>query len=187
MLRLRVLQQCKCGLRLAPKPWPAPLFAARDKVGKAIGVNHYFLRGCLCNDYGRGEGHIPWHADEVRAHGHAKTVASLSLGGSRLFRLRDKATGDLLAEVDLPPGSVLLMSGDAQAKYEHELPLLGPNDPERTSCTFRSIVPGFEDAWDKIHNGKPFVYDKDDVHHDDKPYDGNPYMRPNYKRPPPGK
>eukprot|EP00629_Pelagomonadales_sp_RCC1024_P009382 CAMPEP_0119276252 /NCGR_PEP_ID=MMETSP1329-20130426/15108_1 /TAXON_ID=114041 /ORGANISM="Genus nov. species nov., Strain RCC1024" /LENGTH=208 /DNA_ID=CAMNT_0007276679 /DNA_START=213 /DNA_END=835 /DNA_ORIENTATION=- len=132
-----------CGLRLEPDPWPPAVLKAREAVAEACGVDPALLTGCLANCYPAGEGSIPWHHDEVRAHGDLKIVASLSLGGPRLFRLRRKGRPEVLEELDLAPGSLLLMRGRCQEQYEHELPLVG-DAPPRISLTFRSIVPGFE-------------------------------------------
>ena len=46
------------------------------------------VTACLTNNYPEDDGEIPWHYDEVRAHGEAKLVCSVSLGGSRLFCLK---------------------------------------------------------------------------------------------------
>jgi len=112
------------------------------------------LTACLVNLYPQGEGFIPWHYDEIRAHGKHKIVASLSLGGPRRFQLRTrvdpsrnkakdsseaKETNDseteenkprMVADLWLPSGSLLLMMGDVQENYEHCLPL----DTEHHQC-----------------------------------------------------
>ena len=116
------------------------------------------LAGCLLNYYKSGEGFIPWHSDEVRAHGELRIVATVSLGGPRPFLLRRKRPAETESgnddepvplEVLLQPGSVLVMAGSTQEFFEHALPLDEPVDgksksPPRISLTFRSIVPGFE-------------------------------------------
>ena len=149
------------GLRLQPRPWPISLEKLRRVVEDACGLlsssssssspsRHHVLTACLANHYPTGEGHIPWHYDEVRAHGQQKVVASLSLGGPRRFQLRrrrrgghdppEKVEAEITKEDDsnsgvsseeeedvvdilLPSGSVLLMRGDVQSHYEHCLPL----------------------------------------------------------------
>lgn len=146
--------------------------AAADQLSSIHGSP---LTACLVNLYPQGEGFIPWHYDEVRAHGHDKIVASLSLGGPRRFQLRtrvsrrtdskDSTCGSdseekprMVADLWLPPGSLLLMTGDVQENYEHCLPLetgtdernqantsQSPINPLRISLTFRSIVPGYEE------------------------------------------
>lgn len=150
------------------------------------------LTACLVNLYEEGEGSIYWHADEVRAHGKDKIIASLSIGGPRRFQLRTrkcsrkakeensnidqargkevggkavKANSRMVADLWLPSGSLLLMMGEVQEKYEHRLPLETEEqnttistahppskdrdnhstiNPLRISLTFRSIVPGYE-------------------------------------------
>jgi alkylated DNA repair dioxygenase AlkB len=156
------------GLTLQPRPWPSLLLKLRRRVTDAVG-RHYQqddhnlsslpspLTACLVNLYPYGQGHIPWHYDEVRAHGPDKIVASLSLGGPRRFQLRrrrppesirneetDNEEGELIFDHYLPSGSVLLMKGNTQHYYEHCLPGDGDLDPLRISLTFRSIVPGYE-------------------------------------------
>lgn len=133
------------GLSLVPKPWPKRALALRDLVAKATGIPAAMLTGCLMNRYRVGAGSISWHPDTVRAHGERKIVAALSLGSTRLFRVRRRdGTGEDV-EIEVKAGDCVLMEGDAQDIFEHELPLR-PDDGERISLTFRSIVPGFEDA-----------------------------------------
>jgi 2OG-Fe(II) oxygenase superfamily len=87
------------GLRLVPQegPWPACLDELRRAVLEACGLSSsppYVLTACLANRYMEGEGYIPWHYDEVCAHGPQKVVASLSLGGPRRFQLRRRHRRD---------------------------------------------------------------------------------------------
>ncbi len=135
------------GLRLEPRPWCCGLEPLRHRLAEALGLPP--LTACLLNNYEAGRGYIAPHSDEVRAHGPEKVVASVSLGGARRFLLRPRAGGGAEGEggVDrvLEPGSVLVMRGETQTYWEHELPLEDPA-PHRISLTFRSIVPGFEDA-----------------------------------------
>ena len=141
------------GLHLPPAAWPVALLHARAAVARALGCSPALLTACLANHYREGHGSIPWHYDEVRAHGDARLVAALSLGAPRRFGLRQRAGGasgetGAAAEaeyLELEAGSVLAMWGRTQEEFEHELPLR-PGDGHRISLTFRSIVPGFEDA-----------------------------------------
>lgn len=153
------------GLELTPNEWNLDCRTVRDMlnasiapyVSKRLQIEEKECRvtACLMNYYRKGEGMIPWHWDEVRAHGIGKVVASVSLGGPRPFELKTRCAVDIndgrgdgdqvtnILSLTLEPGSVLLMAGDAQEEYLHRLPL--PDDaPERISLTMRSIVPGFE-------------------------------------------
>ena len=137
------------GLMEDPEPWPPALAEARDAVQRAVaGLVASRLTGCLANRYRTGDDHIPWHADEVRAHGAERAVAALSLGTPREFLLRRRGAAEPVARAVLEPGSVLLMRGDAQERFEHCLPPAGgPGGAacgERISLTFRTIVPHAE-------------------------------------------
>lgn len=141
------------GLTLVPRPWTATLQRLRDRVAAAcnLGDQHISLTACLVNYYPPKEGFIPWHYDEVRAHGSTKTVASLSLGGPRRFRLRRRDHSQtIVSDLLLPSGSVLLMQGTTQEEFEHSLPLDSNDAPPRISLTFRSIEPGWEEG-DHLH------------------------------------
>ncbi|KAG7349998.1 2OG-Fe(II) oxygenase superfamily-domain containing protein [Nitzschia inconspicua] len=143
----------------------------RSTTGKKVSTDRQLLTACLANQYPKDRGYIPWHYDEIRAHGPTKTVASLSLGGPRRFLLRKRRsrgvafnnnnndsverdddnevdTHLIFADLMLPSGSVLLMTGNVQENYEHCLPLSLEQNTDtnlhRISLTFRSIVPGYE-------------------------------------------
>ena len=134
------------GLRLEPLPWCCGLEEIRRRLEHILECS---LTACLLNNYEEGRGFIAPHSDEVRAHGADKVVASVSLGGARRMLLCPRpgtaAEGEAAIDLVLEPGSVLVMRGQTQALWEHELPLEEPA-PHRISLTFRSIVPGFEDA-----------------------------------------
>ena len=131
------------GLHLRPRRWPVAIARVRSRVAEAVGASSDLLSGCLLNNYRASEGSIPWHWDEVRAHGEKKVIATLSLGGRRIFRMRRRGLSTPPMELELEPGSVLVMAGRTQEVFEHELPLRS-EDPHRISLTFRSIVPGYE-------------------------------------------
>ena len=138
------------GLVCQPHAWPAFVRGVRRRLNDTIASAHdTALTGCLANNYEAGDGEIVWHRDEVRAHGPAKLVVSLSTGGERPFLLRHSATGREL-RVPLPVGSALVMAGDTQRLWEHALPL-EPGAPHRISLTFRSIEAGFEEGQEPPH------------------------------------
>jgi len=137
------------GLRLRPHRWPAAVLRAREEVARSVGLPPEDLTACLLNYYPDGTSSIPWHYDEVRAHGDACAIAALSLGSPRLFEVRRRAPQETPALIsrELQPGSVLYMAGSAQAHFEHRLPLRD-GDGARISLTFRSIVPHYESLGD---------------------------------------
>ena len=139
------------GLTLRPKPWPCALTAARQRVDEVAAAHGTRVTACLANHFGEGCSSIPWHSDEVRAHGDAKLVLALSLGGQRRMLLRQKSSAAAPTtpiSVGLPPGSAVVMAGVAQDYWEHALPLDRGAAPRRVSLTFRTIVPGYEEGRD---------------------------------------
>jgi len=136
------------GLFLRPQPWPEPLARVREQLN-ALLVRAGLPRvtACLLNHYPQDEGQIVWHRDEIRAHGPDPVVVSVSLSpvGTRSFMIRSNATQNVV-QTRLAHGSAIIMAGRAaQEAWMHRLPLEDPA-PQRISLTFRSIVPGLEDA-----------------------------------------
>ena len=140
------------GLTLRPSRWPDALEAARARanlVAAAHGTQHF--SACLANHYTENACSIPWHSDEVRAHGDSRLVLALSLGGERRMTLRPRHGSTSQPAVQpmslrLPAGSAVAMAGDAQEFWEHALPLDPGAAPRRVSLTFRTIVPGYEEG-----------------------------------------
>lgn len=126
------------GLRLAPEPWTPLLNDLCERVEMASG--HRF-NSVLLNLYRDGADSMGLHADDEPELGRQPVIASLSLGAERpiIFRCRhDKTLSPL--RLPLADGSLLIMSGDTQANWRHEIPksrrLMGP----RINLTFRRIV-----------------------------------------------
>jgi len=140
------------GLVCHPHAAPPFLTELFRRVNEVIAESHGTkCTGCLLNNYTPDDGHIPWHSDEVRAHGPSKLVVAVSTGGSRPFDLRRRGASDEeKMRVMLPPGSALVMCGETQAHWQHALPL-EPPAPQRISLTFRSIEIGFEEGREPPH------------------------------------
>jgi 2OG-Fe(II) oxygenase superfamily len=90
----------------------------------------------LCNLYRDGNGSVELHADNEPEMG--PVIGSVSLGAERLFRLKRK-DGSVAFSERLPHGSLLIMAGDTQKNFKHEVPKeLGVTRP-RINLTFRRI------------------------------------------------
>ncbi len=124
------------GSRFDPWPWPACLAAVRARLQDESGVA---FNGVLANLYRDGADAMGWHRDDERELGPAPTIASLSLGATRRFLLKD-ADGERHA-LELGHGDLLLMSGDSQQRYRHALPRTAKPVAARINLTFRRILP----------------------------------------------
>ena len=86
-----------------------------------------------------------WHSDDEPELGPAPVIASVSLGALRRFKLKPRRRQpgeERLAQpvdLDLPDGSLLLMSGATQAHWHHALPKTKRKVGARINLTFRQI------------------------------------------------
>ena len=67
-------------------------------------------------------------------------IGSVSFGGTRKFRLRNKKNKKLIHNIELVNGSLLIMSELTQQYWEHEIPKTKKKVAERINLTFRSIL-----------------------------------------------
>lgn len=75
---------------------------------------------CLVNCYEKLHNNLAWHSDRLSHIGPLNYVASLSLGSTRIFRLRNihnKNTPTF--HIPLPHNSVLLMKPGCQEEFQH--------------------------------------------------------------------
>ena len=94
----------------------------------------------LLNLYRDGEDAMGWHADDEPELGEAPVIASVSLGAARPMRLRRRrADGWETAAIELPHGSLLVMSGTTQALWQHSLPRRKRVTEPRVNLTFRAV------------------------------------------------
>ncbi|MCC6508986.1 MAG: alpha-ketoglutarate-dependent dioxygenase AlkB [Pirellulaceae bacterium] len=91
---------------------------------------------CLLNLYRHGSDSMGWHADDEPEMGHV--IGSLSLGATRKFRIRHKATGETKA-FDAANGTLIIMAGTMQQHWQHEVPKTKRVVGERINLTFRQI------------------------------------------------
>lgn len=100
------------------------------------------------NLYRDGADSVAWHRDRVGRHIHNPVIAILSLGGSRVFRLRP-VDGGRARSVPLHSGDILVMGGACQHRWEHTVPKVRRAQP-RISVTIRHDRPGTDDPPDRV-------------------------------------
>uniref|UniRef100_A0A3B5KZ91 AlkB homolog 3, alpha-ketoglutarate dependent dioxygenase n=1 Tax=Xiphophorus couchianus TaxID=32473 RepID=A0A3B5KZ91_9TELE len=103
--------------------WHPLLVALREAVEQASGCTFNSL---LCNLYRDGHDGIGWHSDDEASLGPEPTIASLSLGDTRVFSLRKQPSaeddGDYTyverIRIPLSHGTLLLMEGATQDDWQ---------------------------------------------------------------------
>ena len=117
-----------------PQAWLPALAEIRNRLEMDTGARY---NSCLANRYDSGRVHrLGWHSDNESGLGEQPTIASLSLGASRDFRLRRKADHDDTYTLKLDAGDLLVMHGDSQAEWDHCVPARANVGP-RLNLTFR--------------------------------------------------
>jgi len=123
------------GIQHEPLPWTGELAGLRELVSDAAGVR---FNSVLLNRYRDGSDSVSWHRDDEPELGRNPTIASLSLGATRRFKLRDLATKET-HDLDMVDGSLLVMSGPSQREWEHCVPKTKRPVGERINLTFRVV------------------------------------------------
>lgn len=92
----------------------------------------------LVNLYRDGQDSNGWHADNEPELGKNPSIASLSLGASRRFDLRHNHTNEKLS-FDLNHGSLLVMKGEMQHFWKHQIAKTKKVSAARINLTFRRV------------------------------------------------
>ena len=124
------------GMVLAPAPWSNLLRDIKDRVDRA---GEAAFNSVLLNRYRNERDSVSWHSDDELELGRNPTIASVSFGAVRTFQLRHKRDQSLEKRIDLPHGSLLLMTGATQHHWEHRVPKRRQPLGERINLTFRTI------------------------------------------------
>jgi len=93
------------------------------------------FNSCLANVYRDGADSVSWHSDDEPELGVNPTIASISLGDTRDFRLRHQASGEV-STIALGHGDLLVMRGESQTDYRHSVPKRA-HAGTRINLTFR--------------------------------------------------
>mgnify|MGYP001280641329 CR=1 FL=1 len=121
---------------LEPEKWFKELFDLKVIVENF--TKHSF-NCALVNLYEKGSDYSAWHSDDEKELGINPVIASISLGETRRFHLRNKKTKETL-RFDLKDGSLLLMSGKTQHLYSHQLAKTAKIVDPRINITYRKII-----------------------------------------------
>jgi len=127
-----------------PLPWIPELLSLKGRAEQATPDSAYTnlsvpktgYNAVLCNLYRDGNDSVGLHADAEPEMG--PVIASVSLGAERLFRLKRK-DGTVAFSDKLPHGSLLIMAGNTQKHFRHEVPKQPGLVQPRINLTFRRI------------------------------------------------
>jgi alkylated DNA repair dioxygenase AlkB len=122
------------GLQLEPLAWHPLLNALKSRLESFTGAT---FNSVLANAYRDGSDSMGWHSDDEKELGHQPTIASLSFGDERRFLVREK--GQRSSAMVLQHGSLLVMKGDSQRRFQHSLPKTRRAAGVRINLTYRMV------------------------------------------------
>lgn len=100
---------------------------------------HVEFTTCLLNLYRNGKDSNGWHADNEKELGKNPVIASVTLGQERYFHLKHRSKKELKRKILLKHGSLLLMQGETQHHWLHQIAKTAKPIGERINLTFRVI------------------------------------------------
>ncbi len=123
-------------ITMRPNEFTKELSEIKRKIEKHCSAR---FTTCLLNLYRDGRDSNGWHADNEKELGDNPIIASISLGQERFFHLRHKSDKSLKHKILLEHGSLLLMKGETQHHWLHQIPKTARPIGERINLTFRVI------------------------------------------------
>lgn len=123
--------------KLVASGWTPPLKRLYEEMSQQLGLN---FNSVLMNLYRNGQDSMGWHSDDEASLGEQPVIASISLGTIRSIQFRLKANHQQKTKLALASGSLLLMQGDTQEFWQHQIAKTKRVDQARINLTFRTIV-----------------------------------------------
>lgn len=124
------------GITLHPLTWTKALLAIKEKIEPIAQVD---FNSVLLNRYRGGDDSISWHTDAEKELGENPVIGSVNFGEARPFQLKHNTTGEKIV-IDLGHGDLLIMMGELQHFWKHQVPKTKKKINERINLTFRSIL-----------------------------------------------
>lgn len=115
--------------------------AFRPYLEWANGLGHGEYNLALANFYENGHHSIGAHSDNEPQLVKGAAIVSVSLGQERTFRIRSRETNEIVMDIPMQDNTYLVMGGDMQERYLHEVPKVsgkkGEDMGRRINLTFR--------------------------------------------------
>ncbi|QJB29165.1 alpha-ketoglutarate-dependent dioxygenase AlkB family protein [Limnospira fusiformis] len=124
------------GIEHHAQPWNPTLKSIKSQVEDIAEVT---FNSVLINLYRDGKDSMSWHSDDEPELGKNPIIASVSLGGTRRFAGKHKISKDRKFNIDLTSGSLLLMKGETQHFWQHQIPKTSRVVEPRINLTFRMV------------------------------------------------
>ena len=125
------------GINMYPLPMSPLLSQIQERINKVC--NSKFT-SVLLNQYRDGKDSNGWHSDNEKELGKHPIIASLSFGAERFFYLKHRKQKELRLKILLKSGSLLIMEGETQSNWLHQIAKTARPVGPRINLTFRKII-----------------------------------------------
>lgn len=126
------------GKRFFARPFLPTIESIKDRIEALLAVRYNVV---LVNCYRDGQDGMGFHSDDEPEINQQIPIASVSLGGSRHFRLKSKVDKTKSLTLLLQHGDLLIMPPGLQDYWVHALPKTRKFVDKRINLTFRQIMP----------------------------------------------
>lgn len=124
------------GIKLSVLDWNGKVKRIKSNIEREYDFN---FNACLANLYRDGKDSNGWHADNEKELGLNPVIASLSLGAERTFKMKHLNSNERI-DFKMSSGSLLIMGGEMQHYWKHQIPKSKTVVNPRINLTFRKLV-----------------------------------------------
>ena len=125
------------GISLHPLPWSDLL---REEKRRIEDCTESTFNAVFLNLYRDHNDSMGFHSDDEKELRREPTIASLTFGATRIFRMKHKFNSEIpIQKIPLTSGSVLLMKGKTQHFWKHGINKQTEPCGPRVNLTFRTI------------------------------------------------
>jgi len=124
------------GILHQPAPFPLVIQNLCERAQELSGAS---FNAVLLNLYRNGRDSVGWHSDHEAGLGDCPIIASLSLGAERRFQFRHRTTKETIS-LALKSGDWLIMAGQTQRFWLHQVPKTASQVDPRVNLTFRHML-----------------------------------------------
>ena len=125
------------GVTFYAMPWTEELLTIKSTIEPLAGVT---FNSVLLNLYRDGKDSMGWHSDDEPELGKNPVIASVNFGQERRFDFRLKTDHRQKHHILLANGSALIMKGDIQHHWQHQIAKSAKPMRVRINLTFRKII-----------------------------------------------
>ena len=121
--------------------YPEPLTPTLKTIQQQIeNITDYKFNTVLINLYRNGNDSNGWHADNEKELGEHPVIASVSFGCARPFHFKHRTLKEQRHKLILEHGSLLIMKGEMQKYWLHQIAKTKKQINPRINLTFRRLI-----------------------------------------------